>query len=385
MAESQIPCQRHLFNIPEEITFLNCAYMSPQLAAVTRVGRDSACLKEAPWQVVDEHWFERVEGARSRFARLVGATADDIALVPSTSYGIGTAAQNCEIDAKETIVLIADQFPSCVYPWMRRAEEADAEIVTVARPTDHDWTSAILERIDDRCAVVAVPAFHWADGGRIDLVRIRAATRAVGAQLVLDLAQSAGASPIDVAEIDPDWLCAPTYKWLMGPYSTGFLYAASRHHGGRPLEENWIVRSGSDDFSRLVDYEGRYREGARRYDVGQRSNFVLVPMANAALDQLLAWGVDAIASTLAETTRRIAAIAGEAGFEAAPPTSRAPHFLGLTRDAGRNGAMPDDLVARLRDRGVYVGMRGDSLRISPHLHVSEGDLERFGEALRSLS
>ena len=380
MSDSRIPTQRRLFNIPEDVCYLNCSYMSPQLEAVSRAGREAVELKAQPWRLGDEHWFGRVEGARGRFARIIGAAADDVALVPSASYGICTAARNCAVERGQTIVLIAEQFPSCVYPWRRSAEQSGGEIVTVGRPGDHDWTAAILERIEARCAVVMLPAFHWTDGGRIDLVEIGRAARAVGAKLVLDLSQSAGASPIDVEEIDPDWLCAPTYKWLLGPYAAGFLYVAPRNHEGIPLEENWIVRSGSDDFSGLVDYHDSYREGARRYDVGERSSFISVPMVNTALDQLLEWGVNRIASTLRETTARLEEIAAEVGFQALPLARRAPHILGLTREGG----LPDDLVARFRDRSVYVGTRGASLRVAPHLHVSDADLDRFREALRSL-
>lgn len=379
--DSTIPSQRSLFSIPEKVCYLNCCFMSPQLESVRQAGREAVDLKAEPWRLGDEHWFGRVEGARERFARILGATADDIALVPSASYGIGTAARNCPVNNGQTIILVADQFPSCVYPWRRKIDESGGEIVTVARPGDHDWTAAILERIDARCAVVTLPAFHWTDGGRIDLVEIGRAAHAVGAKLVLDLSQSVGAAAIDVAEVDPDWIAAPTYKWLLGPYSAGFLYVAPRNHAGRPLEENWIVRRGSDDFSRLVDYQDRYHEGARRYDVGERSNFVLLPMVNAALDQLNSWGVDRIASTLRQINARIEELAAEAGFQALPAEHRAPHILGLMRKTG----LPNDLVARFRAQSVYVGVRGDSLRIAPHLHVSDADLDRFGKALRSLA
>lgn len=376
-----IPCQRSLFEIPEEVCYLNCAYMSPQLASVSRAGREAVGLKAEPWRIGEEQWFGRVEEARASFAALVGATADDIALVPSASYGIGTAARNCPLAAGQSVVLLAEQFPSAVHPWTRRCRETGARIVTVRRPADHDWTSAVLEAIDASCGAVSLPAFHWADGGRVDLEAVGEAARAVGARLVVDLSQSAGACPFDVAAVDPDWLCAPTYKWLMGPYSMGFLYVAPRGHDGVPLEEGWLVRRGSDDFSRLADYQERYREGARRYDVGERSNFVLLPMVNAALAQLREWGVERIAATLRATTARIAEIAGEAGFGTAPEKRRAPHFLGL----GRPGGLPPDLVARLRERSVHVGARGDVLRVSPHLHVSEADLERFAGTLGELA
>lgn len=378
---STIPTQRHLFKIPDEICYLNTAYMSPLLESVCLAGREAVDLKAEPWKVGEEHWFGRVEGARERFAQLIGATADDIALIPSASYGIGTAARNCPVDKGQTIVLLADQFPSCVYPWRRKAEETGCEIVTVARPSDHDWSAAILECIDARCAVVSLPAFHWTDGGRVDLVEVGRRARAVGAKLVLDLSQSAGASPFDVAKVDPDWISAPTYKWLLGPYSAGFLYAAPRNHDGIPLEENWIARRGSGDFGRLVDYQDHYREGARRFDVGERSNFALLPMVNTALDQLLSWGIDQIASTLRQTNARIEEIAAESGFLAIPSELRSPHILGLTSKDG----ITEDLIARFRKQSVYVGIRGESLRVAPHLHTNEGDLERFRNVLQGLS
>ena len=381
MEGTSIPVQRHLFGIPEDVCYLNCAYMSPQLTAVSEAGRAALGLKETPWQMGEEHWFERVEAARARFARLIGASADDIALIPSASYGIGTAARNCQLEPGQTIVLIDEQFPSALYPWRRKAEQCGAEMITVRRPADHDWAAAILPRIDSRCAVVVLPAFHWADGSRIDLLEVRRAARLVGATLVLDLSQSVGAAPFDVSEVDPDWIAAPTYKWLLGPYSAGFLYVAPRNHDGIPLEENWIVRRGSEDFSRLVDYRDEYREGARRYDVGERSNFVLVPMVNAALDQLLAWGVGEIAASLRSINARIEGIAAEAGFQALPPERRAPHILGLSREGG----LPSDLLARFRESSVHVGIRGSALRVAPHVHVNDADLERFRGALRKLA
>jgi len=376
-----ISSKRELFSIPAEVCYLNAAYMSPQLESVRRAGRDAVDLKSSPWLLGEEHWFGRVEGARERFARIIRATGDDIALVPSASYGIATAAKNCPIEAGQTIVILADQFPSAVYSWRRKAAEAGGEVVTVARPRDSDWTTAIMEQIDSRCAVLSLPACHWTDGGTIGLVEIGRAARAVGAKLVLDLSQSVGADPFDVTEVDADWICAPTYKWLLGPYSAGFLYAAPRNHEGVPLEENWIVRSGSDDFSRLVDYQDAYREGARRYDVGERSNFALLPMVNAALDQLLEWGVDQIAATLRQTNARIEEIAAEVGFQALPENRRSPHILGLSRPDGK---LPEGLVGHLREHSVHIGIRGDALRVAPHLHVTEADLDRFRLALQSL-
>ena len=346
-----IPCQRVRFAIPDDVCYLNTAYMSALLERVREAGEDGVRLKSQPWRLTAEHWFGRAERARELFAQMIGACADDVALVPSASYGMATAAKNAGLAAGQQVVLLEEQFPSAVYPWRRLAQQVGAEIVTVARPTgrsaaDGDWTPPLLAAIGERCGVVSVPAIHWSDGARIELGAVSRRAREVGAQLVLDLSQSAGADPFDCAAIDPDWICAPAYKWLMGPYSAGFLYAAPRHHAGVPLEENWIARAGSEDFSRLVDYRDTYREGARRYDMGERSNFALLPMLIAALEQLLDWGVPRIAETLRQTNEKLERIAARHGLTALAPELRSPHILGLEAPDG----LPANLVTKLAEQ-----------------------------------
>lgn len=377
MSATPLPSQRDLFAIPEEVCYLNSAYMSPLLESVRIAGEQGLRAKSEPWTITADQWFGQVERARELFARLIGARADDVALVPSASYGVGTAAGNISPSPGDRILVIEDQFPSGVYPWRAKAAECGAKLIQIARPRDLDWTTAILEAIDERCAVACLPAYHWTDGGLIGLERIGTRLREVGAQLVLDMSQSLGAAEFDVAAVDPDWLCAPTYKWLLGPYSAGFLYVAPRRQEGRPLEEGWIVRAGSDDFSRLVDYVDEYREGARRFDVGERSNFILVPMVVRALEQILEWSVADIACTLDGITGHLAEIAERRGLVCIPRSRRGPHLLGLE---ARDG-LPTELIPRLAEDGVYVGRRGDSLRIAPHLHVTEADLDRFDQAL----
>src|SRR5439155_6923127 len=105
------------------------------------------------------------------------------------------------------------------------------------------------------------------------------------------------------------------YKWLLGPFGVSYLYVAEEHRGGEPVEQNWIAREGSEDFARLVDYRDEYQPGARRFDVGQRTNFELVPMAIAALEQLRSWQVTRVAATLARTTRTIAGDAAAVRLE----------------------------------------------------------------------
>lgn len=365
--------QRHLFDLPDDVAYLNCAYLSPQLRSVTAAGLAAVPMKSAPWELAPADFFTESEELRSTFAQLVGTEADAIALVPSVSYAVGTAAANIKVGPGQTVVVLAEDFPSDVYPWRAAAQVHGGEIVTVARPADGDWTAAVTAAVDERTAVVAVPQCHWTDGSLVDLVAVGEAARGVGAALVVDATQSLGAMPLDLAAVRPDFLVAAGYKWLLGPYSLGYLYVAPQHRDGLPLEHNWISRAGSEDFAGLVDYVEEFAPGARRFDVGERSNFVLVPMALAALRQLLAWGVPSIAATISELTSLVAAGAIERGYAVAPPALRGPHLLGLRKPGG----VPPDLDARLATARVHVSVRGDSIRVSPHVYNTADDVERL--------
>ncbi len=373
--------QRSLFDIPDDVAYLNCAYMSPLLKSVRDAGVQGLEQKSRPWTITPPDFFDGSNSLREAFAGLVGARGTDIAIIPAASYGVSVAARNLPLARGQNVVVVEDQFPSNVYPWRERAAEAGAEIRTVTRPTGGNWTDAVLERIDGQSAIVALQQCHWTDGGLFDLKEIGAHCRAEGIGLSLDVTQSAGAMPLDVAEIQPDFLVAATYKWLMGPYSLGLLYVSERwQREGKPLEHNWIHRRGSENFARLVDYQDDYAPGAQRFDVGERSNFALVPAAAAGIRQILEWGVSNLAETIERMTADIAERARALGLDSVPREQRAGHYLGLAL----GGNVSDDLLARLAERQIYVSVRGASIRVTPHVYNDQNDVDRFIEALREL-
>ena len=368
-----IPCQRDLFDIPENIAYLNCAYTSPLLKAAQQAGRAAVQAKANPWTIKSDDFFSSAETARGLFARLLDCSPDNVALVPAVSYGIALAARNLPVASGQSIVVLQDQFPSNVYVWMQTAHEKNAVVKTVQRPPDSDWTPAVLEAIDSNTAVVAVPNCHWTDGTLLDLGRISERCRTVQAALVVDGIQSIGAMPFSIDTVQPDFLVAASHKWLLGAYSFGFCYVAPKWHGGKPLEENWFNRAGSEDFSRLVDYRESYQPGARRFDQGEASNFILAPIAAAGIRQLLEWGVANISQTLQRKTDDVAARAGQMGLAVAPGSLRAPHIIGVSRAGGFN----KDLPLLLAQDNIFVSVRGESVRIAPHLYTTDEDIDRL--------
>ena len=372
-----IPSQRHLFDIPDDIAYFNCAYMGPLLKTARAAGHAGVDRKALPWSVSPGDFFSESEKARRLFAELIGATANDIAIIPSASYGVAVAALNIKLEKGQKILLLDEQFPSNVYSWTELAKKAGAEIVTIQTPADHDWTPAILAVIDDKVAIAALPHNHWIDGSLLDLEAIGEKLRAKGAKLVLDATQSIGALPFNVARIKPDFLIAATYKWMLGPYSLGFMYVAPEHHDGEPLEYNWLNRQGSENFAGLADYVDGYQPGARRFDMGERANFALMPVAIAALEQLLAWGVANIQETLAARTTEIAERCSAFELKPLPANLRAGHFLGLRREGG----LPKNLLDEMLADNIYISVRGSSLRVTPHLFNNDADIDRLVMAL----
>jgi selenocysteine lyase/cysteine desulfurase len=374
-----IPSQRDLFDLPRDVSYFNAAYMGPMPVAARAAGEASYARKSQPWRYqVQADFFDAPEEFRALAARLYGASTDDVAITPAASYGLAIAARNLAPDAGSEILILDEQFPSNVYVWRDLAARTGARVKTVGRSDNESWTEAMLGAIGPATSIVATPHVHWADGGCLDLARISDAARRQGAALVVDLTQSLGALPFDMPAIQPDFAVTASYKWLLGPYTLASCYIAPQHQTGEALEENWIVRDRAEDFARLVDYADAYAAGARKFDMGERSAFQLVPAANACLRQMLDWGAGNISETLAEKTRALAQAAAPLGLHDNTP-DRAPHYLCLTLPE----SAPADLVPRLNARNIYVSQRGDRLRVTPHLYNDEADLARFVDALKA--
>jgi selenocysteine lyase/cysteine desulfurase len=384
---SSLACQKERFSLPEGCHYLNCAYMSPLSKRVQEAGIAGVRRKAAPAKIRPDDFFTGCEEIRGLFARLVNAPDPArVAIIPAVSYGLATVARNTPVGRGQNIVTVQHQFPSNVHIWRRVCASTDSTFRVVSSPTGagageaSSWNEAILEAIDGDTAIVAVGPLHWTDGTRFDLARIGERAREVGAAFIIDGTQAVGAEPFDVQELQPDALICAAYKWLTGPYSIGAAYLGPRYDDGVPLEETWQGKEGSEDFAGLVEQGTAYRPGAARYDVGETANFVLVPMFIAALEQLLEWGVVNIQGYIRGLTRGL--LQGgrleELGLGVARPHGE--HLFGLH--------LPEDIEvrqvqARLRERDVFVSVRGSVIRVSPHIYNEPADIDALVDALSS--
>lgn len=370
------------FEIPRNICYLNACYMTPQPRAVLDAAIQGATRRSQPWNISPPDFFNNVESLRSAFARQVGCSPDNIAIVPSAGYGVSTAAANLPTNSGDVILALDNQFPSNYYAWRRQALSTGAEFHVVKKGAGQSWAAALLDTIDllgDQIKIATLEGHHWATADSIDIETVIPALRDVGAKVVLDLTQSIGAFPVDISRLAPDFMATAGYKWQFCPYGVAFLYVDERYFDGVPIEEAWMGRDGAEDFSRLADFTDSYQPGARRFDAGEKSSFSNIAGALTALQMLDEWGIDNICATLARTNCRVAEILNQHGLETVAADTRAPHFQGARLPA----TDPRKLAASLVDNGVYASVRGDHLRIAPHLYTDDEDLARLDDALKT--
>ncbi len=359
--------------------------MSPQMKRVEQAGLAAIIRQRQPFNYSIPDFFEPVAKLKKAFADLVDADDPDrIAIIPSTSYGLANVANNLSLKKGDHILVIDEQFPSNIYPWMSLAKRVGAEVKVIQTPTHTEnkgrsWNERILSSITDQTALIAIGHVHWTDGMLFDLAAIRKKSWEHNALLVVDGTQSVGALPFSIKEFQPDALICSGYKWLMGPYSIGLAYYGPAFDDGQPIEENWINRLKSDDFTQLVNYQSLYRPKANRYSVGEQSNFTLVPMMLAAIEQLLDWGVANIQTYCASITKTAIDTIREMGLPIAPDDQRSAHLFGIqlddTIDRGR-------LQQAFQEKKIWISFRGNALRVGPNVYNNAQDVEKLVDCFK---
>lgn len=375
--------QRHLFSIPDDVHYINCAYMSPLLKKVEAAGVAGVRSKAAPWEIDVEQFYEPSEKLRRLVGQLVNALPDQVAVIPAVSYGAAIAVNATPLRSGQNVVLPAEEFPSDVYAWRERCRAFGATVRTVARPKRTEgqgaaWNERLLDAIDTNTAAVTVSSAHWTDGTLFDLATIGARAREVGAVFIVDGTQSVGALPFDFSSVCPDFLLCAGYKWLMGPYSLGVAVIGERFLDAAPLEHNWIARENSQDFANLVSYRDEFQAGARRFDVGERSNFVLTPMFTAGLMQVLEWTPASVQEYCTRLGRQLESLLDGSPYRVNTTSERAAHLMGIRN---LDGADSRQIQLELKRRNVHVSVRGDVVRVSPHMYNEGADISALAHAL----
>ena len=368
---------RAAFALAPGVLYLDTAAHAPLLRSVRDAGVAALEQGNRPWTPDSQAGDARVEAARASAAHWFDGDADGVAFVPSAAYGLSTAARNLPLASGDAVLVLDGQFPSNLLPWQQRCAETCARIVVARRKPGQDWTEAVvetLEHVDVR--IVALSQVHWHDGALLDLDAIADRVHAQGAALVLDLSQSLGALPADLARWRPEFVVSVGYKWLLGPFGLALLWAAPRwREHGSAIEQHWSARD-DDVWSLDPQASPGFGRGARRFDGGGVLDPLRLSMFEAAQEQLRHWGARVPAQLRVRTDALDAALR-DAGLASWCTAGHAAHFTGLRPPATEFAAV----VAALRAANIACTARHGVLRVAPHLHVSPEEIARAVEVM----
>lgn len=375
--------QKHLFSLDPEIHYLNNAYKAPLLKSAEEALVNSLERERNPSLFKPDDFFNDANEIRTLFSQLVGCTTEDVAIIPSTSYGFASVFNNIEYEEGKHALTVNQEFPSDYFAVRRWCDDNDAALRIIepkdeGAPSGEAWNKELLEAINEKTAVLIISSVHWMNGLKFDLEAIGNRCEEVGAYFIVDGTQSVGAAPLDVKKCKIDALICASYKWLFGPYSTGLAYFAESFHNGAPIEESWMNRNNAKNFKKLTDYDSSYLPGAARYSVGESSNFLLLPMLKASLKQVNKWGVeniqkytDVLSSYFVEHLPKERYLVDDKAYLSS-------HLLGLYFTNKVDNAK---LKEALKAHKVILSERGASLRIAFQVYNTIEDVDALLKAL----
>jgi cysteine desulfurase / selenocysteine lyase len=361
--------------------YLNAASVAPVPERARRAVEAYNLGRGDPGALRGEHFEPVLARCRAAAAQLIGAGADEIALLPNTSFGINLAAQGLPLEPGRRVLLSDREFPANVYPWMALGRHNGAPVdVVPADARGHPDEDRLLEEVArGDVGILALSAVQFADGWRTELARFGRACREHGTFFVVDGIQALGHAPLDVREARVDVLATGGQKWLCSPFGTGFTYVRrALHERLEPRTVGWTAMTASADYADLLGYRWEMVGDARRYEVatqpfqdyaGMAESLALLAEADPArilahatglLDPLVAWlaerGVPVVSDLRPE--RR-------SGILAFRPADPARCWRALAR------------------AGVGCVVREGAVRLSPHLYNTADDLARVVEVLET--
>jgi cysteine desulfurase / selenocysteine lyase len=360
-----------------ETTYLNNASVGP-LPERTRLALEAFNRKRAaPFQLPDRDIFAMTVESRRLVAELIGASPEEIGLAINTGFGLSLAARALPLRRGDIVLTSDREFPANVYPWMM-LKDGGIELELVPT-TAEGWPDEdrLLERLrDSRVRVLAISLVQFSNGYTVDLGRLSAATRASGAYLVVDAIQGVGQVPLDVKQTPVDVLACGGQKWLLSPWGSGFVYVRRDLIPElRPAITGWMAFEGTDDFTRLTQYDDTLRGNARRFELITLPYQDFAGM-NESLKLLLGIGVPTIAEHLRTLHAPVLEWAGRRNVRVVSPVG--------DRASGIICVAPSDVGAAfraLKAGRVICGMREGGIRLSPHFYNTVEEMERVVDIL----
>lgn len=361
--------------------WLNTAHQGPLPRTAVGAARTAAQMKAAPHRIPDEAFTEIPERLRGLLARLVGGSTEEVVLGDSTSHGLHLVASGLELRPGDEVLLVDGDYPATVLPWLRLADHG-VQARWLHRHAGAITAGQVTAAITPRTRVLALTWVDSFTGYAVDLHALGDACRAAGILCVVNASQAIGARPLDVASTPIDAVVSCGYKWLCGPYGTGFTWLHPDLLARlRPQRAYWLAMQAGRGLDQMRDYTLRDDLGVRAFDVFCPARFLDVLPWTAAVELILHTGLDAIAAHDQRLVDQLLAGLDPARYRLVSPPSGPSRstLVVLDRIDGTARRRHEQLTAA----GVDTAFREGNLRLCPHLFNTAGDITRALDALHS--
>lgn len=372
---------RHEFADFEGVTYLNAALQGPMPLAAARAAEAALEWKKRPYQLPDALYFDLPDRIREKTAALIGARADEIAVTTGASAGLASVAAGIDWKPGDEVLVGRGEFPAHFSTWLSYQKVGKLRVRIITPKGRFITADDYIEQIGPRTRVVSASLVRFDNGVRLDAARVAESCEKQGTALLLDLSQCAGAMKLDIRELGAAMAVCSGYKWLLGPYGTGFFWVANEWVERLTLGSVYFMAlEGARNFHALPIENQQAAPGARRWDSAETANFTNLAAFESSLDLLLRIGTNAIATHIRllvdELIKRL-------------PVTRCR--LASPEECDRRGPYvcisapnPDDtpaLYEKLRSAQVDVSLRENALRIAPHIYNTREHISRLVEIL----
>jgi selenocysteine lyase/cysteine desulfurase len=360
------------------LAYLDCACQGPfPRVAVERI-HQAVEMKSHPDRLKASEYFRLPESVRARIARLTGADAREIAITNSATQGIGIVAAGLNLGAGDEVVVASSNFPCNLFTWLHLRRKGVT--VKVIRPAAGEITlDQVAEMLTPRTRVLALDWVNYSTGYRIDLAALGLLIHDRGGIFVVDGSQAVGAIDLNLHALPVDAMACAAYKWLLGPYGTGFAYLAQNLLDKLDLSViNWYSVEGAEDFDALPAEEFRLIHEARMFDSGETGNFINLHGLDASLEFIEGVTVGTVNAHCRCLLDRLEEGLRTRGYTLSAASLPGHESAIMSFRAATPGATAE-LHQRLSANQITVSLRQGMIRISPYLYNDEADIDRMLE------
>jgi selenocysteine lyase/cysteine desulfurase len=367
----------------EGLAYLNAALQGPLPLVSARASEEALEWKKRPDRLADEAYFERPNRIREKVSRIIGSKPEEIAVTSGASAGLAAVAAGIDWKPGDEVLVGRGEFPAHFSTWLRYEQAGKLRLRVVEPRGRFLCPDDYIALMGPQTRVISASYVRFDNGARMDTVPLGEACRKFGTALVLDLSQCAGGMPIQVRETGATMAVSSGYKWMLGPYGSGFFWIAEEWIERLPLGAVYFMAlEGAHDFHSMFARKLRPVPGARRWDSPETANFTNLAAYDASLELILRIGLDRVAQHVDSLTERIIACLPRDRCVLASPEERSRRGPYVCVSASR----PDETTAlyeRVRAARIHVSLRENALRIAPFIYNTPEEIERLMTVLKA--